>query len=82
MRRPLLPTLALLLALGTLLPAAWAAVDREAAASLAQRKTPGRVLAVERGLHVDNSVVWRIQVLTPAGEVRLVMIDAETGRIR
>lgn len=75
-------TLALLLATGFLLPSAWAAVDREEAAALAQRKTPGRVLAVERGLHVDNKVIWRIQVLTTAGEVRLVVIDAETGRVR
>jgi hypothetical protein len=40
------------------------------------------VLKVERGLHVDSSVVWRIQVLTAAGEVRLVVIDAESGRLR
>lgn len=73
---------ALLLGLGFLLAPAWAAVSRDEAASLAQRKAAGRVLAVERGLHVDNSVVWRIQVLTAAGEVRLVVIDAETGRSR
>ena len=73
---------ALVLGLGVLLPAAWAAVGRDEAAALAQRKTPGRVLAVERSLYMDNSVVWRIQVLTPAGEVRLVVIDAETGRLR
>jgi len=82
MPRTALSTLAVLLALAAVLPAAWAAVSRDEAASLAQRKTPGRVLAVERGLHVDNSVVWRIQVLTTAGEVRLVVIDAETGRLR
>jgi uncharacterized membrane protein YkoI len=75
-------TAALLLGVGILLPAAWAGVSRDEAASVAQRKVPGRVLAVERGLHVDNSVVWRIQVLTTAGEVRLVLIDAESGRIR
>jgi uncharacterized membrane protein YkoI len=73
---------ALFLGLGILLPAAWAAVARDEAASLAQRKAPGRVLAVERGLYMDNSVVWRIHVLTAAGEVRLVVIDAETGRLR
>ena len=74
--------IALFLGLGILLPAAWAAVGRDEATSLAQRKTPGRVLAVERGLYMDNSVVWRIHVLTPGGEVRLVVIDAETGRLR
>lgn len=82
MPRIVVSSLAFLIALVVLLPAAWASVSREEAASLAQRKAPGRVLKVERGLHVDNSVVWRIQVLTAAGEVRLVVIDAETGRLR
>ena len=73
---------ALLLGLVFLLPAAWAGVTREEAAPLAQRIVPGRVLEVERGLHVDNRVVWRIKVLTEGGDVRLVVIDAETGRSR
>ena len=72
---------ALLLGLLFLLPPAWAAVSREQAASIAQRVAPGRVLEVERGLHVDNSVVWRVKVLT-GREVRLVVIDADTGRTR
>jgi uncharacterized membrane protein YkoI len=82
MPRIAIPTVALLLGLVFLLPSAWAAVDRNEAASIAQRVAPGRVLAVERGLHVDNSVVWRVKVLTAAGEVRLLVIDAETGRSR
>jgi hypothetical protein len=72
----------LLLALGFALPAAWAAIGRDVAASLAQRATPGRVLAVEQGVHVDNSPVWRVRMVTPAGELRLVVIDADTGRLR
>ena len=75
-------SVALLLALGILLPAAWAGVGRDDAASLAQRMAPGRVLAVEHGVLVDNSLVWRVKVLTPAGELRLVVIDAETGKSR
>lgn len=74
--------LTLLVGLMALLPAAWAALDRDEAAAVATRTTPGRVLAVERGVHVDNSLVWRVRVLTPAGQVRLVVIDAETGRSR
>jgi uncharacterized membrane protein YkoI len=82
MARIALSSLVLLAGLVFLLPAQ-AAVGREQAASLAQRETPGRVLAVERRLYVDNTtVVWRIKVLTAAGEVRLVVIDAETGRFR
>jgi uncharacterized membrane protein YkoI len=82
MPRFIVSIVVLFLGLGLLPPAAWAAVGRDEAASLAQRKAPGRVLAVERSLYMDNSVVWRIQVLTPAGEVRLVVIDAESGRLR
>lgn len=82
MRRISLSGIAVFLAAVFLLPAAQAAVDRNEAAALAQRVAPGRVLAVEHGLHVDNTVVWRIKVLTSAGEVRLVVIDAQTGRSR
>lgn len=74
--------IAVLLGLAFLLPPAWAAVDRDGATALAQRMTHGRVLAVERGLYVDNSVVWRVTVLTGASEVRVVVIDAATGRPR
>ena len=73
---------AVLLALVFLLPAARAAVDRDQAAALAQHMAPGRVLAVERGVHVDNSVVWRVRMLTASGDLRVLVIDAETGRSR
>jgi hypothetical protein len=75
-------TIALALGLAFLMPAAWARVERDQAVTLAQRVAPGRVLAAERGLHVDNTLVWRVKVLTSQGEVRDVVIDAETGRIR
>ena len=81
MSRILLAGIALLVGLA-LVPPAWAAVDRDQAASIAQRTVPGRVLAVERGLHVDNTLVWRVKVLTSGGEVRQLVIDAETGRSR
>lgn len=81
MSRIVLAGLALLVGLA-LVPAAHAAVDRDQATAIAQRSVPGRVLAVERGLHVDNTLVWRVKVLTSAGEVRQVVIDAETGRSR
>jgi hypothetical protein len=75
-------SIAALLGLASVLPAAWAAVGREEATSIAQRAAPGRVLAVEQGVHVDNTLVWRVKVLTPAGEVRQVVIDAASGRSR
>ena len=77
-----LSRLAVLLGLVFLLPGAWAAVSRDEAASLAQHIVPGRVLAVERGVHVDNSLVWRVRLLTAAGELRVLVIDAATGRQR
>jgi uncharacterized membrane protein YkoI len=82
MTRLVRTSVAALLGLGLLLPAAWAAVGRDEAASIAQRVAQGRVLAVEQGVHVDNSLVWRVKVLTPAGEVKQVVIDAATGRSR
>ena len=75
-------SVALLFALGFLLPSAWAEISRDEAVALAQRTAPGRVLAVEHGVHVDNKLVWRIRMLTAAGELRLVVLDAETGRPR
>ena len=80
--RTALSSLALVLGLAAVVPAAWAAVDRDQAVTLAQRVAPGRVLAVERGLHVDNSIVWRVKVLSAQGEIRDVVIDATSGRTR
>jgi uncharacterized membrane protein YkoI len=82
MLRIALSSVALLLGLVSVLPPAWAAVDRAQATALAQHMVPGRVLAVERGIYLDNSVVWRIKVLTASGEIREVVIDAATGRPR
>lgn len=82
MQRTTRSFLAALLALGLLVPAAWAAVGRDEAATLAQRVAPGKVLAVEQGVHVDNKPVWRVRIVTAAGELRLIVIDAETGRSR
>lgn len=82
MPRITLSTVTLVLGLVFLVPAAWAAVDRDQAVSIAQHIVPGRVLAVERALHLDNTVVWRIKVLTSKGEIRDLVIDAETGRSR
>lgn len=70
------------LALGVLLPAAWAGVSREDATALAQRAVPGRVLAVEHGVDIENKVIWRVRMLTSTGELRVVLIDAATGRAR
>jgi len=67
---------ALMLALS--LPA-WADVSRDAAAATVQKATGGRVLAVDQ-TEQGGRLVWRVKVLTPQGEVIVVLIDAASGR--
>jgi len=73
--RPLL--CALLFA--TALPAL-ADVGRDEAAAVAQRVASGRVLAVERA-DVGGKPAWRVKILTAQGEVRVVIVDAASGRV-
>ena len=58
---------------------AWADVSRDQAAAAAQRSTGGRVLSVDRAEY-DRRPVWRVKVVTPQGEVRVMLIDAASGR--
>ena len=59
--------------------AAWAAVGPDEAAAVAQRETGGRVLAVER-TEAAGRPVWRVKVVTPRGDVLVVLVDMATGR--
>ncbi len=59
---------------------AWADVTRDEAADAAQRVASGRVLSVERS-EADRRPVWRVKVLTAQGEVRVILIDAASGRV-
>ena len=67
------------LALAAASVAAWADVSRDDAAAAAQRASGGRVLAVEKSQSADRPV-WRVKVLTRSGEVRVILIDAASGR--
>jgi len=58
-----------------------AAVDQNEAAARAQQRTGGRVLAVERA-EQDGRPIFKVRVLTPSGEVRVVLVDARTGATR
>ncbi len=58
---------------------AWADVSRDDAATMAQKSTGGRVLAVNQAQH-EGRPVWRVKLLTPQGEVLVVLIDAASGR--
>ena len=59
---------------------AWADVGRDEAAAAAQRVATGRVLAVERA-EAGGKAVWRVKILTGQGVVRVVVIDAASGRV-
>ncbi len=69
----------LALLLGVAAPV-WADVGRDEAAAIAQRTTAGRVLAVERA-DAGGKPAWRVKVLTGNGDVRVVVVDAATGRV-
>ena len=58
---------------------AWADISRDEAAAAAQRVSTGRVLSVEK-TESDRRPVWRVKVLTAQGEVRVILIDAGSGR--
>ncbi|OIQ74349.1 peptidase propeptide and YPEB domain protein [mine drainage metagenome] len=74
------PFLALLCAVLLAAPMpALADISRDEAAGIAQKTSAARVLAVEKTQH-DGRAVWRVKVLTPAGEIRIVLIDASSGR--
>ena len=72
----LLATCAMVLALAT---PAWAQMGRDQAVAAAQRQTGGRVLAVER-VESSSGPMWRVKVVTPKGEVRVVQIQADDER--
>ena len=76
---PFLRPVVCALLIGAALPA-WADVGREEAAAVAQRVASGRVLAVERA-EADRRPVWRVKILTAKGEVRVVLVDAASGRV-
>ena len=59
---------------------AWADISRDEAAAAAQRVATGRVLSVDK-TEADRRPVWRVKVLTSQGEVRVILIDAASGRV-
>jgi len=74
----LLSALTTVLLMALTLPA-WADVSRDDAAATAQRASGGRVLAVDKADR-EGRAVWRVKVLTPQGEVKVILVDAASGR--
>ncbi|GAC1528910.1 MAG: hypothetical protein NVS2B4_07050 [Ramlibacter sp.] len=58
---------------------AWADIGRDEAAAIARQQADGRVLSVER-VDAGRRAVWRVKLLTARGEVRVIFVDAATGR--
>lgn len=69
----------LLIALMLACAPAWADVGPGEAATVARQTTGGRVLSVDKA-QVGNRAAWRVKLVTAGGEVRVVMIDAATGK--
>ena len=59
---------------------AWADVGRDEAAAAAQRVASGRVLSVDKA-EANRRPVWRVKLLTAQGDVRVILIDAASGRV-
>ena len=58
---------------------AWADLSRDDAAAVAQRASGGRVLSIDK-MQSSGRPAWRVKVVTAQGEVRVIVIDAATGR--
>lgn len=71
------PLFALLIVLAT---PAWADISRDQAVVAAQRVASGRVLSADR-TEADRRAVWRVKLLSAQGEVRVILIDAASGRV-
>ena len=71
------PLLALLLLMSA---AVHADIGKQQAVTIAQGVYPGRVLAVKL-VQVNDAPVYRVKTLSAAGDVHIIVIDAESGKI-
>ena len=60
---------------------AWANLSRDDAAAVAQRASGGRVLSVDKS-ESSGQPVWRVKVVTRAGDVQLILVNVATGDVR
>lgn len=66
-------------ALMALTSPAWADISRDDAAAVAQRVSGGRVLSVDTA-QSGGRPAWRVKVVTAQGEVRVILVDAASGK--
>lgn len=64
----------------TLLAERRPAIGRDQAAAVARKVTGGRVLAVST-TSSKGVTVYQVRVLLPDGRVRVVLVDAKSGRV-
>jgi len=53
-----------------------APISKQQAISKAQQQSPGRVLSVKL-----KGSVYQVKTLSPGGDVRVITIDANTGKV-
>ena len=71
------PLLALLMLISA---AAYADIGKKQATSIAQGVHPGRVLSVKLVTEKDVPV-YRVKTLSAGGDVHVIVIDAESGKV-
>jgi len=71
------PLLALLMLISA---AAYADIGKKQATSIAQSVHPGRVLSVKLVTEKDVPV-YRVKTLSAGGDVHVIVIDAESGKV-
>lgn len=54
-------------------------LSKDDAAALVQKQTRGRVLSVDRA--VEGRPSYRVKVVLPSGEVRVVHVDGQSGAV-
>lgn len=59
------------------LPAAADNISKQQAVSIAQQVSPGRVLGVKM-----RGGSYRVKTLSTSGEVRIIVIDANSGKVK
>ena len=72
---PLLPVFLLLMS-----AVVQADIGKKQAVSIAQGVYPGRVLAVKL-VQENNVSVYRVKTLSASGDVHIIVIDADSGKV-
>ena len=78
MKKYLIPPLLVFLLLMS--AAIQADIGKKQAVSIAQSVYPGRVLAVKL-VQENNASVYRVKTLSDGGDVHIIVIDADSGKV-